>query len=162
MGCGVVVVGISIAFALSPDGRGVIHFLFTKRNVPFDKPRLQAVVEEVRARGVKPGDELLFRLDNPENPKSLRPRARNEYFPRGRGVGNVWATREPGGRLIVIIETSDWGHAGEYGYAYAEVRPHKTSDGAFEIPELEENMICTDPGAEVANHWWEVANCDMD
>ena len=162
IGCGVIVVGIPIAFALSPIGRGILYFLFAKRNVPFDRPRLQAVVEEVKARGIKPGDELLFRLDNPKDPKSLRSRARDEHVPRGRGAGNVWAAREPGGSLIVLIETSDWGHAGEYGYAYSEVRPHKTSDGRFVVGELEENIICTDPGAEVANDWWEVANCDMD
>jgi hypothetical protein len=31
IGCGVVVVGILIAFALSPFGRGIIYFLLTKQ-----------------------------------------------------------------------------------------------------------------------------------
>jgi|GEM_PF-3051446 len=161
VGCGVAVAGVLTAFALSPFGRGIIYFLFAKRNVPFDQPRLEAVVEEVKARGIKPGEELLFRLDNPKDAKSLRPRARDERIPRGRGAGNVWAAREPDGPLIVIIETSDWGHAGEYGYAYSEVRPHKTSDGRFALGDLEDNLICTDPHADVAKNWWDVENCYM-
>ena len=77
-----------------------LGFFILQRNAgTFDKPRFEAVVEEVRQRGLKPGESIELRLDDIHDPKSLRVRKANEVFDRGQGVGNVWATVTADGKL---------------------------------------------------------------
>jgi len=78
----------------------------------FDRPRFEAVVEEVRQLRLKPGESVQRRLDDIHDPKSLRPLKAHEVFRRGEGAGNVWATMTASGKLTVVIETRDLGHAG--------------------------------------------------
>ena len=96
------------------------------------------------------------------DPQSLRLRGPSEYIPRGSEAGNVWAWRDPNGKLTVIIETKDLGHAGYFGYAYSEIPPQKFGEAEpLEFGEVP-NLRCTKADWKVAENWWQVVNCDMD
>ena len=138
-----------------------LHWLMTKPNIPFNGSCLNAVVAQPAVRGVRPGGRLELRLENLNDPKSLRPR-QPEDNERGKEAGNVWAFRAPAGELTVIVETVDNGHAGRGGYAYSETPPKKAKDGTYTISEMSDYLGCTDPGHKVADRWWEVWNCSMD
>ncbi len=166
LGCGAVFLGLLILFLLSPFGRILLWGIQLQRerhNVPFDQPRFQAMAEAVKAKGVKPGEEYIeMRFDRMNDPQSLRRLGPSEYIPRGRGAGNVWASRDANGKLTVIIETKDFGHAGEFGYAYSEIPPQKSGEpeplSFGEVP----NLRCTEPAGKVAENWWEVVTCELD
>lgn len=134
-------------------------------NVPFEQNRLQALVEAVEAMGVKSGEEEIeMRFDRMDDPQSLRLRrpGPSDYIPRGQEAGNVWASRDSNGNLTVIILTKDFGHAGQFGYAYSEIPPQEFGEGEpLEFGELP-NLRCTTTDWKVAENWWQVANCDMD
>lgn len=164
-GCGAVLFGLFIVFVLSPFGRLLIFAVQLQRerhNVPFEQPHFQALVEAVKARGIKPGEENIeLRFDRMNDPRSLRLLGPSEYM-RGREAGNVWASRDPNGKLTVIIVTKDLGHAGQFGYAYSEIPPQKVGkDEHLEFGELP-NLRCTDADWKVAENWWQVVNCEMD
>ena len=97
------------------------RLVFPQSPGPFDRSRYEAVVEKARALVVKPGETKLLRLDDLHDPGSLRLRRPGEGEARGQGAGNAWARKSPDGKLQVVIETRDLGHAGEYGFAYSEV-----------------------------------------
>lgn len=157
--CGAVVLLILLVCAATPAGQLLVLSLFEDRRGPFDKPRFEAVVKEVQRRGLKPGERLKLHLDRMDDPGSLRPQ-RTEDRDRGAGSGNVFAIRKPGGELIVVIETKDLGHAGEYGYAYSETHPaHQGYNNLFRL-DAEENLSCTDPDWEVERNWWKVQACN--
>jgi len=155
------VVALVIVVAAVPAGVAVIHRLVTQPNIPFNRPCLNAVVEQVKVQGMRPGGRLELRLENLCDPRSLRSR-RPEDDDRGNEAGNVWASRAPTGELTVIVETVDNGHAGRGGYVYSEKPPQQAPDGRYEVGEESDYLGCTDPGHEVADKWWEVWNCEMD
>jgi len=129
----------------------------------FDKPRFEAVVEQVRGLGLKPGESAELRLDDIRDPKSLRRRKANEVFDRGQGMGNVWASATASGRLKVVIETRDLGHAGQYGFAYSEVHLAATpSDWSNYTIELDLPGDVQAPLRKIDDSWWEVHNLLMD
>src|SRR5689334_13882749 len=66
--------------------------LFLHQNPgPFDRKRFEAIVQEVRAVKMKPGEEKELRLDNLSDPKSLRLLKPEEEFHIGQLAGSVWA-----------------------------------------------------------------------
>lgn len=137
--------------ALALLGAAGIRLLFTGS---FDRRRLEAIVAEVRRLQIAPGQQVTLRLAKLDDPGSLRP-AGDEPLVRGRGAGLVWAERTREGKLKVVIETRDLGHAGEYGYAYSEVPLRATP--------LDANWSTVDvPGtlnileAQIDEHWWSV------
>jgi hypothetical protein len=69
---------------------------------------------------------------------------------RGKGAGWIWATRtnDPGS-LVVWIETVDLGHAGEYGYVFANDRKMPSWDA----DRFGERWEVTGP---VGDGWWEI------
>jgi hypothetical protein len=132
--------------------------LFLDQNPgPFDRERFQAIVQEVRAIGLKPGEEKELRLDNLSNPKSLRALKAEEQFHRGQGAGSVWAAMTEDGKLKVVVETKDLGHAGEYGFAYSDTRlsPEPFGEGWLSL-NVPGHLKLVQPKMQLDDHWWEV------
>ena len=109
----------------------------------------------MRAVGIRPGEKLELRLDDLANPKSLRKFKPNEVLQGGDGAGLVWAEMTPEGKLKVVIETKDLGHAGYYGYAYTEAAPPKqvTDWGGYDLPGPLNGV-----DKKIDDHWWAVEN----
>ncbi len=125
----------------------------------FHRAELEAVVRQVRAVGLVPGEERRFKLDSVSDPKSLRPVEMSEYFPSGRGVGIVWAEMTANGNLKVAVMTRDLGHAGEYGFAYSDIPLSSQLFGdhwhSLDVPG---SMTITLPSMRIDDNWWEVIN----
>ena len=141
----------------------ILDLPFKQNPGDFDRKHFDAVVVAVRARGLKPGETVQMRLDDLAVPKSLRPLKANEAFGRGQGAGagNVWASVTTGGKLKVVIETRDLGHAGEYGFAYSEVPliaspPGGSGDGGWLELDLPGHLKIVQPSMKIDDHWWEV------
>ena len=133
------------------------RLVFPQSPGPFDRSRYEAVVENARALVVKPGETKLLRLADLHDPASLRLRRPGEGEARGQGAGNVWAQRAPNGRLQVVIETRDLGHAGEYGFAYSEVAlsPSPFGGGWLSL-DVPSHLNLVLPDMRIDDHWWEV------
>jgi len=133
---------ISFMSALLPDGGA------------FDRPRFEAVVAEVRRMPIPAGQQVRLRLADLQDPRSLRP-ADDEPLVRGGGAGLVWAERTGDGKLKVVIETRDAGHAGEYGFAYSEA-PLKTTplDANWSMVDVPGRLTIL--GSRIDEHWWSV------
>ncbi len=127
----------------------------------FDKPRFVAIVQQVRALGVKPCQQLELRLDDVSNPKSLRRLKPKEAFGPGWGEGNVWVEMTAGGKLKVVIETKDLGHCGEYGFGYSEsplsLQP-LGENGEWYLLDLPGPVNIVSPDMKIDDNWWEVLN----
>ncbi len=141
----------------------IIFFIHFDQNAgTFNRGKFEAVVAEVRARGLKPGESVEWRLDDISNPKTLRPLKPNEIAAAGFGEGKVWAVETADGKLNVVIETKDLGHAGEYGFAYSE-EPIASSadircDRGWRELDLPGHLRIVENGMKIDDHWWEV--CD--
>jgi len=122
----------------------------------FDRAHFNAVVDQVRGMSLEPGREIRLRLDNPADPASLRLVKPDETFPRGAGAGCVWA-KVSDDNLVVVIETSDVGHAGEYGFAYSDVplssRPFGGGWFTIDVPGY---INLVQPGMKIDDYWWKV------
>lgn len=151
LGCMLLVLVAFVAVYTTPLG------IFLRQNPGyFDRAHFNAVVNQVRAMPLAPGQEIRLRLDNPADPKSLRLVKPEETFRRGSGAGCVWA-KVSDDKLVVVIETSDVGHAGEYGFAYSDVpltsRPF--GGGWFTI-DAPGHINLVQPGMKIDDHWWKV------
>lgn len=159
--------GLFIGILLATLLMGFALFRYTPLGfilIPFDqnpgffyRPHFNAIVNQVNASGIKPGERREFYLNNLSDPKSLRPRKEDEYFDRGKGTGQVWAERMKNGTLKVVIETKDLGHAGEYGFAYSEVPLKLEPQGAgwFTVP-VPCHLCWVKPNMQINAHWWRV------
>ena len=112
---------------------------------------------------MKPGETVELRLDDISVPKSLRPLKPNEMSAAGFGEGKVWAAMTVDGKLKVVIETRDLGHAGEYGFAYSEVPLIATPlggsrDGEWLELDLPSHLKIVQPNMKMDDNWWKV--CD--
>ena len=158
-----IVLGILFCTPLGQFVLSLIQVTMQQNAGVFDKPRFEAVVDEVRRLGLKPNESVELRLDDINTSKSLRLRKSNEVFYRGQGVGNVWATLTASGKLEVVIETRDLGHAGEYGFAYSEIplSPSPSSWGK-DVLQLDLPSHLQAPARKMDDNWWEVYNPLMD
>jgi hypothetical protein len=148
-------------------GLGVLAFtaylgarsLFFPLGAGFDRARFEAIVAEVRRYDIAPGKELELRLDDISNPRSLRLRRDDEQILRGEGVGHVWAARTEGGRLKVVIEIQDGGHAGEYGFACSDepLTPRRLDENWSTIA-VPGPLNIVGSNARIDAHWWSVLN----
>ena len=129
----------------------------------FDRAHFEAIVAEVRARGLIPGESADFRLDDISSPRSLRPLKSDEMQRRGENAGSVWAAVTVDGKLKVVIETKDLGHAGEFGFAFSEepLSPKKPDD-YHESPRLSLPSPLDLPLRKIDNRWWEVYWSELD
>lgn len=99
---------------------GVCALVGCHRDGGFDRLRSEQVVELVRARVHDVGRIYRFRLDTNLDPGSLRELPPGPGPERGEGRGVVRAAMSASHALAVSIETRDDGHAGEYGFLYAD------------------------------------------
>lgn len=142
---------------------GLLPILFKQNPGPFDRPRFEAIVEQVRQAGLKPDTEQQFVLNELSDPKSLH-RLSDEEISKiyiGKGAGRVWARVSPQGALKVVIETRDFGHAGEYGFAFSDTSltplPME-SDGHWFRIDVPGNLYIVVPKMKIDEHWWKVLN----
>jgi hypothetical protein len=151
-GLGLALVG-AVASVLSRIG----WIPFLQNPGSFDRALLEAVVEQVRRAGVAPGETRAFRLEDLREPTSLRPCREGEFFGRGQGAGCVWARRSSAGKLAVVIETRDLGHAGEYGFAFSEEplvpKPFGGGWSTIDVPG-HLNLVVSD--MKIDGSWWRV------
>jgi hypothetical protein len=138
----------------------IVLLKFDQNPGAFDRERFEAIVLEVRALGLRPGESVELKLDDIAVPKSLRSVKPNEMFARGLGAGNVWATVTSDGKLKVVIETKDLGHAGEYGFAYSEAilipGPLGDESGGWLQLDLPGRLNIVLPDMKIDDNWWRV------
>jgi hypothetical protein len=117
-----------------------------------DHARYEAIVTRIRSLGLKPGERRQYRLDDPGNASTLRLDAESPPPPRGHGAGTIWVETDEHGHLLIAIETIDSGHAGEWGYLYADrsvkMRRGQTTEG----PGREWTLEC-----DLGDGWWSVS-----
>ena len=125
----------------------------------FYRKHFEAIVDQARSMAPPAGEPLLLRLDDPRDPKSLRKLKPGETFDRGQGAGNVWAELTAVGKLKVVIETRDLGHAGEYGFAYSDVplEPRPFGEDWFTL-DVPGRINIVQPHMKIDDHWWKVLN----
>ncbi len=147
----ILVFGIGLLIRFSP-----LYISLQQNPGWFDRAHCEAVVARVRTLNLAPGEETSLRLDDPDEPKSLRLVRSDEQFARGDAVGNVWA-RSRNGHLTVVIETRDLGHAGEYGFAYSDevLSLEPFGDHWFTI-DVPGKINIVQPDMKIDAHWWKV------
>ena len=156
----IVAIGLSASFGVAVVC--VLGVLFHLRAdvlpawMVFDRRKLEAVVEEIRRRPIRPEEVVALRID-PTVTGSVRLVEARERVVRGRGAGWVWATRTKEGHLKVVIETRDMGHLGEYGYAYSEVPLTLVPlDEHWSTVDVPGRLSLVAPDAKIDDHWWAV------
>jgi hypothetical protein len=106
---------------------------------------------------LEPDRDHALRIDDLTKPQSIRFLKPEEAFRRGQNAGNVWARRSSNGKLSVVIETRDLGHAGEYGFAYSDValspRPFGASWLEIDVPGPLSLVL---PNMKIDDNWWKV------
>jgi len=117
-----------------------------------DHARYEPVVAKIRSIGLKSGERRQYRLDNPGNAATLRLDAESPPPLRGEGAGTVWVEKNEQGHLLVAIETIDHGHAGEWGYLYADRGVAMSRGQSTEGPGREWTLDC-----DLGNGWWRVS-----
>lgn len=149
--------GISLLGALLFVGSRIGWIPFLQNPGSFDRERFERVVDQVRRSGLAPGETREFRLDDPREPTSLRPCREGETFGRGLGAGSVWGERTREGKLKVVIETRDLGHAGEYGFAFSEepLEP-KPCGGGWSTLDVPGHLNLVLPDMKIDGSWWRV------
>jgi hypothetical protein len=125
----------------------------------FDQKSFGGLVEQVRHMGLVPGEQKEFWVDTLSDPKSIRPLKSGTIVDRGQGIGHVWAEVSRDGKLKVVVETRDLGHAGEYGFAYSDEpllpEPFATGSNWFSI-DVPGRLNLVLSSMKVDDHWWKV------
>lgn len=136
-------------------------FLFFSNPGLFHRSRFEAVVARVRDMPLEVGETKLLRLDDLSDPASLRPCEPDEFFRRGECEGVVWARLDADGRLAVVIQTRDLGHAGSFGYAYSDAQLTPTSDDpSWSWIAVPGPLNLVRAGGKMDDHWWKVTGMD--
>jgi hypothetical protein len=149
-----VVIGSAVWLLLAND---TISILLDQTPGYFDRERFTGVVEQVRLLELQPGQDHFLRLDDLNDPQSIRHLKAGERFRRGQGAGNVWARRSSDNQLTVVIETRDQGHSGSYGFAYSDVplsaKPFGKPWFTIDVPGP---LTFVQPKMRIDDHWWKV------
>lgn len=123
----------------------------------FDRSHFESVVAQVRGMELAPNTDHDLRLDDLNNPQSLRPVRANEIFYRGQAAGGVCARIDSQGKLKVVIVTKDLGHAGIYGFAYSDEPLAPQPDyGAWQTLDVPSHVQYVLPNMKIDDHWWKV------
>jgi hypothetical protein len=118
---------------------------------------MEGIVQQVRLMDLKPDTDHALRIDDLTKPQSIRFVKEGEAFDRGQGEGNVWARRSLDGHLLVVIETKDLGHGGEYGFAYSDLPlSPKPFGGAWLQLDLPGPLKYVLPNMKIDDNWWRV------
>jgi hypothetical protein len=140
---------------LLPDA--FMDVLLRRNPGPFNRQKMEAVVQQVRLMELEPGRDHALRLDDLTKPQSIRLVGPDEPFRRGQNEGNVWARRLSDGHLSVVIETRDLGHAGEYGFAYSDATlSPKPFGGPWLQLDIPGPLIYVLPSMKIDDNWWKV------
>ncbi len=110
--------------------------------------RYEAIVEKIGPLGPTKSEMCRYQfpdIDQPQLIELLRP---EDQDVSGQGAGMVWALRADSS-LQVWIETVDWGHAGEWGYAYS-------SDGKPPVWNADLFGERWFLGKQLDAHWWTI------
>lgn len=119
----------------------------------FDKhARYEPVVPKIRSLGLKPGERREYRLGDPGNAATLRLDAESPPPERGQGAGTIWVEKDEQGHLRIAVETVDKGHAGEWGYLYADRGVPMKRGESTEGPGREWTLDC-----DLGDGWWSVS-----
>jgi hypothetical protein len=127
----------------------------------FDRKNLEAVVAYVRTSGIKPGQQSEFLISNLTDPRSIRPIKPHQGFTPGEDAGHAWADVAEDGKLKVVIETRDLGHAGMYGFAFSDsaLSPKSTGgDNDWFTLDVPGRLNYVQRHMKIDDHWWEVIN----
>ena len=138
--------------------RGMRTHLRSEQNPGrFHRKRFENVVEQIRAMGLKPGEEKHLHLDDISVPRSLRKLNPGEPF--GARTGDVWAHMSRRRELKVVILTRAMGHAGDYGFAYSDVplSPVPSGKGWFKL-DVPGDLYLVTPEMQIDDKWWKVLN----
>jgi hypothetical protein len=117
-----------------------------------DHSRYEPVLAKVRGLRLEPGERRQYRLGNPADPTTLRVDAESPPPERGEGAGTVWVEKVEQSHLFIAIETKDEGHAGEWGYLYADRGVPMSRGQSHEGPGREWTLDC-----DLGDGWWAVA-----
>jgi hypothetical protein len=133
---------------------GIAVGVFMK-STSFDRPAMEAVVAQVRAAAPAPGEPREYWMEG----KTLRTYESKDRPPRGQGAGHVWARLAKDGKLQVVIEVRDAGHAGEYGFAYSEIEltPAPFASGWFTI-DVPGHLNLVQRDCRIDAQWWKVVH----
>jgi hypothetical protein len=128
----------------------------------FDRKQLQAIVDHARQLNIEPEKDVEMRIDEIENPKALRYLRPGESFRIGQGRGNVWIRVSKAGHLKCVIETSDQGHAGEYGFAFSDdpwvLREYEHDNNWHTVDVPGHQLFLTLPNMKIDQNWIAVEN----
>ena len=127
----------------------------------FHRKAYEGIVERIRAARIGPNQEREFYLDNVIDPGTLHMLDRTVHNLQGNGTGHGWAAVSPEGKLKVVIETRDLGHAGEYGFAYSDTPLTPTpmaSETRWQWLDVPGRLTQMLPGMQIDDHWWVVEN----
>ena len=153
-----VVAGAFVYVLLTHTMLGLLLLPLSQNAGNFDRERLSAVVDRVRKSGIKPGGHREFLLSSSMDAASLRAANTRDHV-IGEGVGRVWAEVASSGALMVVIETRDLGHAGEYGFAYSDAEPKPVANGeGFWKLDVPGPLNQVNPKSKIDAHWWAVEN----
>ena len=122
------------------------------RSLVDDHARYEPVVAKIRSLGLKASERRQYHLDDPGNAATLSLDAQTSQPPRGRGAGTVWVEKDEQGHLLIAVETVDRGHAGEWGYLYADQGVAMSRGQSVEGPGREWTLE-----RDLGNGWWTVS-----
>ena len=147
-------IAVVLVLLLAPLVAFPVRIWLDQNPGPFDRQHFEAIVTRVRKLMPQEDGEVHFRLDDLNDPVSLR----QADHPASRdSTGNVWARMTPAGALTVVIMTKDLGHCGEYGFAYSDAPfTIRSADGSW--PKLDVPGHLRFEGRQLDEHWWEVLN----
>jgi hypothetical protein len=156
---GVLVTRVMFAFVSHPFVKIMLWLAVNRNPGPFQRQQFEAIVAQVRRMHLRPGEEFEFQLDDFTHPESLRPLTKEEAR-RSLGEGRVWAALSHDGKLKVVIETRNLGHAGEYGFAYSDAtllpKPSGGDDGGCLVIDVPGPLNFVLPEMRIDDHWWKV------
>ena len=132
---------------------GVIAVGVFMKSTSFDRSNMEAVVAQVRRAAPPPGQTREFWMEE----RTLQLYPGKDRPPRGQRAGHVWARTAPDGKLQVVIETRDAGHAGKYGFAYSEIEltPMPMGGGWFTL-DVPGHLNLVQPDSRIDARWWKV------
>lgn len=131
---------------------GLVIFASCDRSRVDDHTRYEPVIAKIRSLGLKAGERRQFRLADPGKAATLSLTPQSSESPRGQGAGTVWVEKDEQGHLLIAVETVDRGHAGEWGYLYAEPGVALSRGQSIERPGREWTLE-----RDLGNGWWAVS-----
>jgi hypothetical protein len=151
---GLALIGLAVAALVL----GLARYYFLNSG-PFDRPRFEAIVAQVRREELPAGQVREFKVENLADATTLRPLRQGEMLFDSDNVGHLWALRSSNGIYRVAVLTRDYGHFGRFGFANSDIpmRPEQDANGLWYLPDLIQIPInAASPDMKIDEHWWQV------